>query len=363
MKIAIFHNFLDNIGGAEKVVLTLGEDLSADIYSTNIDYAKIAKMGFANLSLKSIGKIPINAPFRQQLALYKFRKLSLGKQYDFYIIAGDWAVSGAVNHHPNLWYVHSPIREIWDLYKVTRNKTVPCLLRPVFDVWVLCNRFLNRRYIKSVDKIVCNSTNTKNRVKKYLKQDALVIHPPIETNKFYYKQNGDYWLSVNRLFSHKRIDIQIKAFQQLPNEKLIIVGSYEKSRHFQQYANYIKKIKPDNVEILSWVDDQKLIDLYANCKAFITTAQDEDFGMTVLEAMAAGKAVIAPNEGGYRETVIDNVTGKLIDDIDSDKLIKAIKEIDQQPEHYKEACLEQAKKFDRQVFIEKIKKEIINARK
>ena len=133
MKIAIFHNFMDNIGGAERVGLTLARELKADFYSTNIDREKIKKMGFSNINFISIGKIPINAPFRQQAALRKFRKLNLGNKYDFYIIDGDWAMSGAVINKPNLWYVHSPIREIWDSYRYVRNNLVPFPLRPIFD--------------------------------------------------------------------------------------------------------------------------------------------------------------------------------------------------------------------------------------
>lgn len=357
-KIAIFHNFMDNIGGAEIVGLTLARELNADFYSTNIDKEKINKMGFSDIKLKSIGKIPINAPYRQQVALWRFRRLNLGKKYDFYIIDGDWAMSGSVNNKPNLWYVHSPIREIWDLYEYTRQNTVPFFLRWAFDVWVKYNRYLNKKYVKHVDKIVCNSENTKKRIKKYLNRDAVVINPPIETSKFHCTKNGYYWLSVSRLITHKRVDMQIEAFKKLPDEKLIIVGSYEKSRHFIQYANYIKKIKPKNVEILHWVDQKKLIELYSNCKGLITTAQDEDFGITPVEAMASGKPVIAPNEGGYKETVIDGVTGKLINNIDADKLIEAIKEMGKNPEIYKDACLEQAKKFDTKIFINKIKEEI-----
>ena len=75
MKIAVLHNYMDNIGGAEFVGLTLAKELKADLYSTNINYDKINSMGFSNINIKSIGGIPINAPFRQQLALYKFRKL------------------------------------------------------------------------------------------------------------------------------------------------------------------------------------------------------------------------------------------------------------------------------------------------
>jgi len=357
-KIAIFHNFMDNIGGAERVGLTLAKELKADFYTTNIDEEKIRKMGFSDIKLKSIGKVPINAPFRNQAALRRFRKLNLGDKYDFYIIGGDWAVSGAVNNKPNLWYVHSPIREIWDLYKYTRENNVPLPLRPIFDIWVHYNRYLNKKYVQEVDKIVCNSRNTQKRVKKYLNRKAVVINPPIETSKFYYKKTGGYWLSVNRLISHKRVDLQIKAFSKLPNEKLIIVGSYEKSRHFRAYTNYIKSIKPKNVEILSWLGSNKLVDLYTNCKGLITTAKNEDFGMNVCEAMASGKPVIASNEGGYKETVLDGVTGKLIDDINEDKLVEAIKEIGKNPEKYKNACLKQAKKFDTKIFIKKIKEQI-----
>lgn len=354
MNIAIFHNFLDNIGGAEIVTLILAKKLNADIYTTNIDHDKINKMGFNPKNIFSIGQVPTNAPFRQQIALWRFRRLSLKNKYDFYIIAGDWAMSGAVNNKPNLWYVHSPIREIWDLYKHTRQNTVPWLARPFFDLWVMYNRYLNRKYIKHAQHIVCNSMNTKDRVRKYLKRSAIVINPPIQTDEFKPKESKNYWLAVNRLITHKNVDMQMKAFEQLPNENLIIVGSYEQSRHFKSYANYIKNIKPNNVEIKSWITFNELKELYANCKGFITTAEDEDFGMTPVEAMASGKPVIAPNEGGYKETIINDATGKLIDDITIDKLIDAIKEVGKDHEKYKDACIKQAKQFDTKNFIEKI---------
>jgi len=361
-KIAIFHNYMENIGGAELVTLILARELKADIYTTNIDLEKIKKMGFSNLNIKSIGKIPINPPFRQQLALWKFRRLKL-KGYDFYIIAGDWAMSGSVKNKPNLWYVHSPIREIWDLHDYIR-KMIRFWKKPVFDLWVKYNRYLNKKYFKHVERVVCNAINTQNRVKRFLKKDALVINPPTETSKYKYKKTGNYWLAVNRLFKHKRVDMQLKAFSKLPNEKLIIVGSYEKSGHFQDYVNYIKKIKPKNVEIKSWANFKDLLDLYAGCKGFITTAMDEDFGMTPVEAMSSGKPVIAGNEGGYKETVINGKTGILIDKINTEKLAEAIKKLSKElkskkvQERYKKACQTRAKKFDTKEFIKKIKEQM-----
>lgn len=364
MRIAIFHNFIDNIGGAEIVSLTLARELGADIYTTNIDPIKIRHMGFSDVLPRvfSIGKVPLNPPWRQQIAQGKFRRLDLKAKYDFFIIAGDWAMSGAVKNRPNLWYVHSPIREIWDLYPYVRESMVPSWCRLFFDLWVMVNRYLNRKYVVAVGRVVCNSENTKKRVKQFLQRDATVIHPPIEVSKFHEAPSKGYWLSVNRLIKHKRIELQMKAFAGLPGERLVIVGSYEQSDHFLEYAASCEKIKPNNVEIKSWVSHEELVELYAHCKGLITTSQDEDFGMNAVEAMASGKPVIAPDEGGYRETVVHGQTGILIDAIDENKLRNAIlklgEELAHDPAKYREACQISARRFGTGVFIEKIKSEI-----
>jgi glycosyltransferase involved in cell wall biosynthesis len=368
-KIAVFHNYMDNIGGAEIVSLILARELSADIYTTNIDREKIKQMGFKTDNIFSIGKIPINAPFKQEFSYWKFRNLNLKNKYDFYIIAGDWAMAGAIKNKPNLWYVHSPTREIWDLYRYTRNniiksKVVGGLNKYIFDLWVFFRRIMNKRDARAVQKIVCNSKNVQSRVKKYLDRDSGVIYPPTETKNYFYRKNGDFWLSVNRLINHKRVDLQLKAFSSLPEEKLIVVGSYENTEHFLSYAGYCQSIKPDNVEIKSWISQKELTDLYANCKGFITTSLDEDYGMSPVEAMASGKPVIAPNEGGYKETIIHGKTGILIDDIDEKKLEEAIKKlgekIDENSSELKTACQDQATKLDTKIFIEKIKKTIFD---
>lgn len=368
MKIAIFHNYLDNIGGAEIVALTLARELSADIYTTNIKPGNIAIMGFSDVlpRIKSLGRIPKMAPFRQQLAFFKFRKLNLSGQYDFFIIAGDWAMSGAVNNHPNIWYVHSPLNELWEFKDFIKKNLLSAWKVSPYDAWVKFNRRLTLKYAKKVDNWVCNSGNTQRRIARYYKQKAQIIYPPVDLKRYIPTDIGNYWLSVNRLITHKRIDLQLKAFQKLPTEKLIIVGSYEPGvKQFESYKNYLEKIKPNNVTILNWVDDHELKKLYANCRGFITTAQDEDFGMTAVEALAAGKPVIAPAEGGYLESVTQE-TGYLIEDINADNLNQAISslslELKNNPEKYQNNCRQRASLFDVSVFSKQIK-EIINLKR
>ncbi len=365
MKIAVFHNFLDNIGGAEIVVLTLARELGADVYTTNIAADKISAMGFEDLlpRIHSIGHVPLNAPFRQQISFYRFRKLNLGNRYDLYIIAGDWAMSGGVLNKPNLWYVHSPLNELWEFSSHIRGELLPFWKRGLYDLWVRINRRLTLKYGNHINKFVCNSENTRSRLKKYYGKEAEVINPPIDTKNFRSGKSKNYWLSVNRIVRHKRIEIQTEAFKKLPEENLIIVGSYEKdSKHFEEYRSEIENLKPSNVKIMSWVCTQELRDLYANCKGVITTSMNEDFGMTAVEAMASGKPVIAPNEGGYKESTVNGKTGILIDDINPEKLVAAIKtlsqNLDQNPHMYVEACKNQAKQFDTEIFVRKIKAKI-----
>ena len=361
-KIAIFHNFLDNIGGAEIVTLILARELNADIYTTNVDKGKIIKMGFGDIipNIKSIGRVPKNAPFKHQITQIRFRLLNLRNKYDRYIICGDWAISGAVKNKPNLWYVHSPPRELFDLSEFIEKEMLGNLLsRSVFRIWAKFNRFLFNRYKNHVSKFICNSENTRNRLKRYLGKKASVINPPIDVNGYHYKKNKDYWLSVNRLTRPKRIEMQMKAFKKLPSERLIIVGSYEKgSKHFEEYKKELERIRSKNVTLRYWVGHEELIKLYSGCKGFITTAKDEDFGMTVVEAMASGKPVIAPNEGGFKESIINGKTGKLIDNIGVNKLINAIREVGKKPEKYRTNCIKQSKNFDTKKFIQKIKEEL-----
>jgi glycosyltransferase involved in cell wall biosynthesis len=361
MKIAIFHNFMDNIGGAEMVSLTLARHFDACIYTTNFDAEKIRAMGFTDVvpRIRSIGRVPKNAPYKQQCTLHRFRRLRLREKYDFHIISGDWAMSAAVNHHPNLWYVHSPLNELWEFKDYIRDTSLSRWQKPIFDAWVALNRKLTLRYARSVDRWVCNSKNTRDRVRRFYKTDPEVVYPPIDTSTYRNGETKGYWLSVNRLFKNKRVELQLDAFRQMTDTRLVIVGSYEiGSRHFEEYAMAMREKRAPNVEMRHWVGHEELRDLYAHCTGFITTSFKEDFGMTAVEALASGKPVIAPNDGGYRESVIDGETGTLLPDTRPDTIKNAVREIEarirKNPLFYEGRCAAQAQKFDKETFFEKI---------
>ncbi len=377
---------MDNIGGAELVVLALARGFDADVYTTNLDLEKIKAMGYEDIAprITSVGTVPKMAPFRQQLALWKMRTLDAnallhkknpGQKYDFFIIAGDWAVGAAVKNKPNLWYIHSPLNELWHFRKWIRETLLSPWKKPLFDMFVWFNRFLTKAYAKHVGVWVTNSRNVQDRTKEYYGHDSAVINPPIIMSKSECLPSKGYWLSVNRLFSHKRVEIQMKAMALLPGEKMIMVGSYEKgAAQFEAYKSYIESIRPANVELMHWVDDAELRRLYAECKGFIATSKEEDFGMTVVEAMACGKPVIASNEGGYKESIIEGKTGMLVNYADApaedaealeknsrflaDAIRRMSAELSLNPDMYENECIARARGFDVGVFIQRIKERI-----
>jgi glycosyltransferase involved in cell wall biosynthesis len=182
-----------------------------------------------------------------------------------------------------------------------------------------------------------------------------VIYPPVNTSKFRCDEYGDFWLSVNRIYPEKRIDLQFEVFKKLPEERLVVIGGFAQGDHAAKYYEKLVKNIPGNVDIRGSVTEDELIDLYARCKGLICTALDEDFGLTPIEAMASGKPVVAVNEGGFKETVVHGKTGFLVG-ADKDDLVRAVKEIAKGPEKYKEACIERAQEFDTSLFLERFNK-------
>jgi glycosyltransferase involved in cell wall biosynthesis len=358
MKIAIFHDYFGAIGGGEKLVLMLAKYFNADVITTDLNTESVEKMGYSDIRIISLGKTPKVPPLKQISASFHFAACDFSKEYDFFIFSGNWAHFAAKKHKPNLYYCHTPTRAFYDLYDTFLQRQ-SLLVSIFFRIWVKLHRPVSEYYLSHTGKIVTNSKNTSKRIKKYFHRDAEVIYPPVETSKFTCKEYGDFWLSVNRLYPEKRVEIQIEAFKKIPEEKLVIVGGYSKGDHAKSYAENIVNNLPQNVKVLGEVSETELLDLYSRCKGFICTAMDEDFGMTPVEAMASGKPVVAVNEGGFKETVINGKTGMLVE-ADIRSVIEAVRFISREPEIYGASCIEQAKHFDLSIFNEKIKNVVNN---
>jgi len=350
MRTAIFHDYFGAIGGGERVALAIAKVLNADVITTDADAAGKLDGGVRVTSLGSTVKLP---PFKQISATRQFASADFSDDYDFFIFTGNWSHHAARHHHPNLWYCYTPVRAFYDLYGVFLQRQGP-LTRQAFRAWAAFHRRLDRRSVEHIDRIAAISETVRRRISTYYDRDAAVIYPPVDTARYRCKGYGDFWLSVNRLYPEKRIELQIEAFRAMPDERLVIVGGYAAGDHAGRYAARLLGNLPGNVEIRGEVSEQALIDLYARCRGLVCTALDEDFGLTPVEAMAAGKPVVAVDEGGFRETVTAE-TGMLVD-ADPGRIASAVRAVSADPERYREACLARAREFDLSVFADRIRR-------
>jgi glycosyltransferase involved in cell wall biosynthesis len=352
MRIAIFHDFFGAIGGGERLVIAMAKTLNADIITTDTD--AVAKID-PSVRVISLGKTVSFPPLKQISASALFYFSDFTKKYDFFIFSGNWAHFAAHRHQPNLWYCNTPTRAFYNQYPSVVLKQ-NFLKREIAWIWITTHRFFDQRSIRNVDTIIANSENIKRRVTRYYQRKSTVIYPGIDSSRFHCIEYGDYWLSVNRLYPEKRIELQIEAFRRLPDEKLWIAGGFSEGDHASVYIQKFMQDLPPNVTILGEVSEEKLIDLYSRCKAFLCTALDEDFGLTPLEAMASGKPVVAVDEGGYRETVTPE-TGVLVNP-DPDSIIDAVSAVGTDPEKFRNACIARAKEFDISHFARLLKRAV-----
>jgi glycosyltransferase involved in cell wall biosynthesis len=358
MRVVIFHDYFGSIGGAERVILMLSRAIGCDIITTDINNDLIDKLGYDDVNIMSLGRT-INYPaLRQISASLMFAKCDLSDKYDFFIFSGNWTHYAAQRHKPNLWYCLTPARVFYDMRSDIISRQPNHIFKFLASNWIRFHIIFDQRSIKHIDTIIAISCNVKRRIEKYYGRSAAIIYPPIEEKKYRFKEYGDFWLSVNRLYPEKRISLQFDVFRELPDERLVVVGGYTPGDQACAYYNKIVENIPDNVEMLGAVSENELIDLYSRCKGLICTAIDEDFGLTPLEAMASGKPVVAVREGGFVETVLNGRTGLLVN-ADKDELARAVRLVSRNPAKFKEECVIMAKKFDISEFIIKMI-EVIN---
>lgn len=353
MKVAIVHEWLVSVGGAEKVLYdihTLYPD--APIYTLVYDPEKAPKWTKnADIRTTSLQKFPMGKKLYKNLLTLMpkaWEDLDL-TEYDL-VISSNHSYDKCIITRPDavhISYCHSPIRYVWDLYHEYMSGS-GFLKRFVFKRTVSRLRMIDYCAAQRIDYYVANSYNIANRIRKFYRREADVIYPGCPINKFPLKEGtGDYYLIVARFVYYKRIDLAIEACNKL-GKKLVIVGKGGEEKN-------LRKIAGPTIEFKGFVSDEELEELYLNAKAFFFPG-DEDFGITPVEAQSAGLPVLAYGKGGALETVIDGKTGLFFSEQTADSLAKCIKEFEEKGVSYtKKQIREHSLQFSTERFLKEFK--------
>lgn len=362
-KVALVHDYLNEFGGAERVLLALSELYpKAPIYTIYAKKNSPAWEHFKNKKIKQswFAKLPfaqrLISPLRFLIPLI-WRSFDFS-EYDLVITSASWAVTkGMRSAKREICYLHTPPRYLYG-FDTSRNWESKWFSGLVKAYSLVVNHFM-RQYdftqAQKVDKFIVNSKNVGRRVEKfYRRDDYKIVHPPIEIEKFKLdkevkKTNKAYFLTGGRLVAAKNFDLIIKACQKAKVSLKIFGTGVEEER--------LRKLAQGNCEFVGRVSEEELANLYQYAKAFIAAQKDEDFGITPVEAAAAGTPTIAYRGGGYLETVIEGKTGLFFDELTPDSIAKAIKKI-KTVKFNKKALQNYAQKFSKDSFQRKFEKEV-----
>ncbi len=359
------HDYLKEYGGAERVLEALTKIYpEAPIYTAFYVKDSTAGRAFSKKEIITSGFDKI-LQWKNLFSPLRFLTPLIWESFNFagfdlIISSASWYITKSIKASPptvHICYCHTPPRWLYGYQTATEWKR----FWPVRIYGEILAHFL-RQYdytsAQRVDYFIANSENTKERIKKFYRRDAEVIYPPVMVEQIIKATSNlkpkNYYLVVARLAGAKGLDLSLEAARKL-KFNLKIVGE-PVGLHWEE-----KKLRENvggNVEFLGRVSDEALWKLYGECQAFLALAEDEDFGITVVEAQAAGRPVLAFRGGGYLETVIEGKTGLFFDKPQAESLTQAIKSLSKIRINPQD-CRQQAKKFSQEVFQQKIK-EFVN---
>lgn len=311
MKVALIHDWLTVIGGSEKVfkeiTLLFPE---ADIYTLVARKETITTLCLDQHSITTsfIQRLPFaQTRYRSYLPLFPLaiEQFDLSG-YDL-IISSSHAVAKGVLTNPNqihVCYCHSPIRYAWDLhYQYLEGADLHRGLKGILVKYILHRiRLWDVISTNRVDHFIANSIYISKRIKKIYNRESTVIYPNVAVSDFQVvEQKDDFYVTCSRFVSYKKIDLIVKAFNKMPEKKLVVIGD---GPDFKK----IKKLANKNIVLLGYLPFEMLKYYLSKAKAFVFAAE-EDFGILPVEAQACGTPVIAFGRGGVTETVINNRTG------------------------------------------------------
>ncbi len=354
-KIALVHEYLTRLGGAERVLKQLWDIYpEADIYTLlyNDRVSKVFPKKKVHTSfLQKLPKFLRNRPkFLGFLYPTVIESFDLS-QYDLIISSTNSFAKGVVinSNTKHISYCHAPTTFIWDeffTYKKDQKKGW------FINFWIsLLAHYLrqwDRQAVDRVDILIANSRTTQARIKKYYRKDSILIYPPVDVNRIKpTKDNKGFFLIVSQLTPYKKIDVAIEAFNKLGLPLVIIGDGPDKKR--------LEKLSESNIKFKGFLNDDEIVKYYQNCRAFIFAGKD-DFGIAPVEAMAAGKPVLAYRQGGATETVIEGVTGEFFDSPIVELLADGVRRIIENEDKYNPDIIrKRAEEFGTDVFIKKIK--------
>ncbi len=352
MKIAFVHEYLNQFGGAERVLQVLCAMYpDAPIYTLFYD-AEATGGVFEGREIRTsfLQKAPFIKKYHRFFPL--FMPLAI-ERFDFsefdVVLSISASFAKGVITKPrtrHICYCLTPPRFLWDDSQKFREEfDYPRLIKMVLPPLITYLRLWDREASYRVNEFLAISNFVKDRISKYYLRDSKVIYCPVNTNKFYVSKNtGDYFFMAGRLVSYKRFDLAIKVFNEL-GWPLKIAG-------IGPEMNKLKSIAKNNIEFLGLVSDEKLADLYSHARAFIFP-QEEDFGITPLESMASGRPVIAYRSGGAVETIVEGESGMFFDEQTKESLMNTLRKF-KEKDFDPTKCRQQAERFDVAVFKENI---------
>lgn len=359
MNVALVHDWLTNMGGAERVVINFKQIYkNAPIYTTiynpdNLD-DELKNIDVRTSFLQNKKKAKINHQRYFPYMPMAFESFDLN-EYEVVLSSSSSCAKGVITN-PNtmhICYCHSPMRYGWEFYYEYADKSdMKKIKKDSLKYFMNYMKIWDQVSSNRVDYFIANSENVAKRIWKHYRRESVVIHPPVRCKLFNISEsNEDYFLIVSRLVEYKRVDLAVKAFNEL-GLPLIIIGSGSE-------LDNLKTIAKDNIRFLGRQPDEVIKDYYSKCRAFIFPGE-EDFGITPLEAQASGRPVIAYGKGGALETVVDGKTGVFFNEQTVESIKEAIKKF-QMMNFDKSQIRKHAMKFDEEIFKEKISSYVMSS--
>jgi glycosyltransferase involved in cell wall biosynthesis len=346
----LVHEWLSSMAGSEKVLAALHELYPTAPIMTACADSKVVAENLPNAQIRTsfLQKLPLVSKCHQKLLplyMIAFEQFDMS-DFDL-VISSSHCAAKAVITRPDachICYCHSPMRYAWDLYSEYR-KSQGRLAR---GVWALVSNYVRMWDLATasrVDYFIANSTYISRRIQKFYGKPSVVIHPPVDIDRFDISRSTDnYYLSVARFAPYKRIDMVIRAFNKL-GWNLVVIG-------YGEQEEYLKRIAGPTIQFKGEVSDESVAEYFAHCKASIHAAQ-EDFGINMVESLAAGRPVVAFGTGGASDIIDPGVNGVLFYEPTVDSLVSAIRKsasISWDPELIKQTSL----RFSKERFKEEL---------